>query len=255
MDLQKANSWKRIAAWILDIMLLAVLAVGVGFGLSSALGYDEYQQTVQIAYETYAKEYGIDLEMDQSKIDAMSEEERAQYEAKVKAYDAAMNADDEVVRAYNMLVNLSLVITTLGILVAYIVLEVVVPGILKNGQTVGKKCFSIGVVRIDGVKLTPVQLFLRTVMGKFAVETMIPVYICVMLFWGSISLVGIVALLLVVVGQIICVAVNPMRLTIHDRMSGTVVVDITSQKIFENTDDLIAYTKRIHAEQAKRQDY
>ena len=73
MDLQKANGWKRIAAWLLDIMLLAVLAVGVGLGLSTMLGYDGYQQTVQSAYEKYAKEYGIDMELDQDDIDAMSE--------------------------------------------------------------------------------------------------------------------------------------------------------------------------------------
>ena len=36
-------------------------------------------------------------------------------------------------------------------------------------------------------------------------------------------------------------------------LAGTVVIDISSQKIFENTEDLIAYTKRIHAEQVKRQ--
>ena len=255
MDLQKANSWKRIAAWLLDIMLLAVLAVGAGFGLSSVLGYDGYQQTVQSAYEKYAAQCGIDMNMDQAAIDAMSQEERESYEAALEAFDAALNADEEAVYAYNMLANLSLVITTLGILIAMLVLEFIVPLLLKNGQTVGKKCFSIGVVRVDGVKITPVQLFLRTVLGKFAVETMIPVYVGLMLFWGSIGLFGIVALLLLVIGQVICIAVNPGRLTIHDRMSGTVVVDITSQKIFESTDDLIAYTKRIHAEQAKRQDY
>jgi uncharacterized RDD family membrane protein YckC len=255
MDLQKANSWKRIAAWILDIMLLAVLAVGAGVGLSSVLGYDGYQQTVQSAYDKYAKEYGININMDQATIDAMSQEERESYEEALEAFDAALNADEEAVYAYNMLANLSLVITTLGILIAILVLEFIVPLLLKNGQTVGKKCFSIGVVRVDGVKITPVQLFLRTVMGKFAVETMIPVYVVLMLFWGSIGLFGIVALLLLVIGQVICIAVNPSRLAIHDRMSGTVVVDISSQKIFESTDDLIAYTKRIHAEQAKHQDY
>lgn len=255
MDLQKANSWKRIAAWILDIMLLAVLAVGAGFGLSSVFGYDGYQQTVQSAYEKYANQYGIDLDMDQATIDAMSQEEKDSYEKAMEAFDAALNADEEAVYAYNMLANLSLVITTLGILIAILALEFIVPLLLKNGQTIGKKCFSIGVVRVDGVKITPVQLFLRTVMGKFAVETMIPVYVGLMLFWGSVGLFGIVALLLLVIGQVICIAVNPARLAIHDRMSGTVVVDITSQKIFESTDDLIAYTKRIHAEQAKRQDY
>ena len=137
---------------------------------------------------------------------------------------------------------------------AYLVLEFAVPLLLKNGQTIGKKCFSIGIARIDGVKLTPVQLFVRTVLGKFAVETMIPVYVVLMLFWGIMGIGGTLVLLILLVIQIVCIAAGQNRLTIHDRLAGTVAVDITSQKIFESTEDLIAYTKRIHAEQAKRQE-
>ena len=62
-------------------------------------------------------------------------------------------------------------------------------------------------------------------------------------------------LLALLVAQVLCVALGQNRATIHDRLAGTVVVDIASQKIFETTEDLIAYTKRIHAERAKRQDY
>lgn len=253
MDLQRASSWKRIAAWVLDLMLLCVLTVGAAFGLSEVLNYDSHYQTVQAAYDSYAKEYGIALDMDQATYDALTPEEKAQYDEAIKKVDAALNADEEVRYAYNMVINLSLVITTLGILLAYLVLEFAVPLLLKNGQTIGKKCFSIGVARIDGVKLTPVQLFVRTVLGKFAVETMIPVYVVLMLFWGIMGIGGTLVLLILLVIQIVCIAAGQNRLTIHDRLAGTVAVDITSQKIFESTEDLIAYTKRIHAEQVKRQ--
>jgi len=255
MDLQRASSWKRIAAWILDIMLLCVLAVGAAFGLSALLGYDDYQQTVQAAYDSYAQQYGIDLDMDQATYDAMTQEEREDYDAAIKEIDAALNSDDDVRYAYNMVVNLSLLITTLGILLATLILEFAVPLLLKNGQTVGKKCFSLGVTRIDGVKVTPVQMFIRAVLGKFAVGTMIPVYVVLMLFWGTMGLGGTVVLLLLLIIQIVCIAAGQNRAAIHDRLAGTVVVDISSQKIFESTEDLIAYTKRIHAERAMRQDY
>jgi uncharacterized RDD family membrane protein YckC len=253
MDLQRASGWKRIAAWVLDLMLLCVLAVGAAFGLSGVLDYDGYYQTVQTAYDRYAQQYGIDLDMNQADYDAMTAEEKADYDAATKAIDAALNADEEVTYAYNMVVNLSLVITTLGILLATLVLEFVVPLLLKNGQTIGKKCFSLGVVRVDGVKVTPVQLFTRTLLGKFAVETMIPVYVVLMFYWGVMGLGGTIALLILLIIQIVCIAVGQNRLAIHDRLAGTVVVDIASQKIFESTEDLIAYTKRIHAEQVKRQ--
>ena len=42
---------------------------------------------------------------------------------------------------------------------------------------------------------------------------------------------------------------------IHDLLAGTVVVDVSSQMIFRTTDDLIAYKKKIAAEQSARQVY
>ena len=251
MDLQRASSWKRIAAWMLDMMLLCVLAVGAALGLSAVFGYDGYDQKLQAAYDSYETQYGVTFNMDQTSYAAMTEAEKANYEA---AYQALI-ADEQAMYAYNMVVNLSLLMTTLGILLAMVALEFVVPLILKNGQTVGKKCFSLGVVRVDGVKINPLQLFARTVLGKYAVETMIPVYILLMLFWGAMDMTGTLVLLALLVTQVVCVALGQTRATIHDRLAGTVVVDIASQKIFESTEELIAYTKRIHAEQARHQDY
>lgn len=255
MDLQRANSWKRIAAWALDVMLLCVITVGVAFGLSAVLGYDTHQQTVQTAYEQYAQEYGIDLNMDQAAYDALTEAERAEYDAKAQQIEKALNADEAVKYAYNMVVSLSVLIITMSILLANVLLEFVVPLLLKNGQTVGKKCFSLGVVRVDAVKVTPVQMFIRTVLGKFAIETMIPVYVLIMLYWGLMGIGGTIVVLLLLIIQIVCIAIDPDRLAIHDRFAGTVVIDLSSQKVFESVDDRVAYVERIHAEQAKRQDY
>jgi uncharacterized RDD family membrane protein YckC len=180
----------------------------------------------------------------------MTTEEKANYDAAYKA----LIADEEVLYVYNMVVNLSLLVTTLGILIAFLALEFIVPLLLKNGQTIGKKCFSLGVVRIDGVKVNSMQMFARTLLGKYAIETMVPVFIVLMLLWGSMDITGTIVILGLLVTQVICVAVGRNRATIHDRLAGTVVVDIASQKIFESTEDLIAYTKRIHAEQVKHQD-
>lgn len=250
MDLQKASSWKRIAAWILDIILLCVLAVGAAYLLSGVLGYDAYDQKLQAAYDRYEKQYGVTFHIDQTDYEAMTDAERANFDA---AYDA-LNADTEAIHAYNMIVNLSLLLTTLGILLAMLVLEFAVPLMLKNGQTIGKKCFSLGVVRTDGVKMNTLQLFTRTFLGKYTIETMIPVYIVQMLFWGSMDATGFL-LLALLIAQVICIAVTRTNSAIHDLLAGTVVVDIASQKVFESTQDLIDYTKRIHAERAQRQDY
>ena len=157
--------------------------------------------------------------------------------------------------AYNMIVNLSMLMTTISILAAMLVLEFAVPLLLNNGQTLGKKCFSLAVIRVDGVKVNHLQLFARTVLGKYTIETMVPVYIMLMLFWGNMDATGTLVLLALLVAQVICVAVGQNRAAIHDRLAGTVVVDIASQNIFETTEDLIAYQKQVAAQRAARQDY
>jgi uncharacterized RDD family membrane protein YckC len=134
-------------------------------------------------------------------------------------------------------------------------LEFAVPLWLKNGQTVGKKIFAIGLMRTDGVRMNNIQLFTRTVLGKFTIEIMIPVYIVIMICLDSIGVVGPLVLGLIGLVQLICVVVTRTNSLIHDLLAGTVAVDISSQMIFDTTDDLIAYQKKIAAEQAARQVY
>ncbi|MBO5868308.1 MAG: RDD family protein, partial [Oscillospiraceae bacterium] len=231
--------------------LLVMVAVG-GIALVSSLsGYEAHSRTLDAAYTKYETQFGVTFDINQEIYDAMTEAERENYKA---AYDALV-ADREAMDAYNMVINLSILSTTFGILLAVLLLEFVVPLLLKNGQTLGKKCFALGVVRVDGVKLTPLQLFVRTVLGKYTVEIMLPVYLALMVFWGTAGSWVLWALLIFAVIQLVCVAVTQNRSAIHDLMAGTVVVDISSQKVFESTDDLLAYVKRVHAEQAQKQDY
>lgn len=251
VDLQRASLWKRIAAWLLDAILLMVLAVGFGLLLATVLGYDECNQTLEAKYAYYESQYGVTLDISQDSYLAMTAQEKQAYDT---AYEALI-ADETVLYAYNMVVNLSLVITTVGILLAMLVLEFIVPLLLHNGQTVGKKCFSLGLVRTDGVKLTALQLFVRTVLGKYTVETMIPVYILLMLFWNVMDVTGTLVLAALLIAQLVCLGVTRNRSAIHDLLAGTVAVDISSQKVFSSTEELIAYTKRIHADRAARQDY
>lgn len=251
VDLQKAGLWKRIAAWLLDAILLSVLAVGFGFGLSALLDYDGYSQTLESAYTNYENEYGVTFDIDQTTYEAMTEQERDQFD---KAYQALM-ADEQAVKAYNMLLSLSLLITTVGILAAVIVLEFVVPLLMGNGATIGKKVFSLGLIRTDGVKINTMQLFVRALLGKFTIETMIPLYLLLMMFWGMMGIVGTIILCILGIAQMLLYGFTRTNSLLHDLLAGTVVVDTSSQRIFASTDDLIEYTKRVHAEKAARQDY
>lgn len=250
-ELQKASVWKRISAWIFDAILLGVLAVGLAFLLSSVLGYDNYSDALDAAYASYEEAYGVIFDIGEEEYLAMTDEQRENYDA---AYQALI-ADEEAMHAYNMVINLNMVIITVGILLATLIMEFAVPLLFDNGQTLGKKIFGIGVMRTDGVHLPPMQLFIRTVLGKFTIETMLPVYLLQMLLLGSIDLLGLVLLVALLLAQVICLIVTRTNSALHDLLAGTVTVDFASQRIFSSPEELIAYTKRIHAERAAQQSY
>ena len=190
-DLQKAGLWKRIAAWMFDGILTGILAVAFGVLLSMLLGYDGYSQTLNDAYAHYEAEYGVVFDISAETYGAMTPAEQDHYNA---AY-AALIHDMQAMRAYNMVKNLSLVIASMGILLAILLWEFAVPLWIGNGQTLGKKIFGLCLMRNDGVKVNNLQLFTRTILGKFTVETMIPVYIAILIFLGSAGMGGTLVIL------------------------------------------------------------
>lgn len=251
IDLQKANIWKRISAFLFDSLLLAIAVVGVGFLLSAVLGYDTYNRTLDRAYQKYEKEYNIQFEITGEEYEAMSESEKAAYSA---AYDALL-ADDDAMQAYNMVLNLTMLIITFSVLIAFLILEFALPIWFGNGQTLGKKIFGLGVMRKDAVKLPTMQLFIRTILGKFTIETMIPVYILIMIFFNMIGVQGTLILGVIGVVQFVILFATRTRSVIHDLLAGTVVIDINSQRIFKDTDALIEHKKRLHAEKVAKEQY
>jgi len=250
-DLQKASFLKRAAAWLLDAILVVILAVGIASLLSAAVGYDRHSDTVSDAYARYEVEYGVEFDVSQEEYMSWPEEKQQAYDV---AYEALIN-DEEAMYAYNLVVNLSLLIASLSILVSVMGLEFVVPVLFKEGRTVGKRVFGLCVVRSDCVRMTNVQLFVRTLLGKFAVETMIPIYIIMMVFWGIMGMGGTLILFALLLAQIIILIANRRNAAIHDLMAGTAVVDYSSQMIFDDREALLAYQKKIHAERAARQEY
>ena len=301
-DLQKASFWKRISAYILDFILIVILAVGVGFLLSSVFKYDSYVAKSNDFMLKYAQENSLAYSL--AEVDdlgnaktvslddyyAMSEKDRVKvtvtivdptafealteadissyekqlgidlhiskedYQARYEAADKAISADGEFQRVSSMLVNLSLVVTSLSLLVAFALLEFVVPVLFGNGQTLGKKVFSIGVMQFTGVKISTLSLFIRTVFGKFTIGTMIPV-LCFILFFFEIG--GIVPAFLIFVilaVQLAMVLTSKNRYAIHDMLASTVVVDMHSQMIFESKEALIEYQARLARERADNSD-
>jgi len=249
--LQKAGLWKRIAAWLFDSIMIMILAVGIAFLLSAALGYDQYSNLVSDTYSRYEMEYGVSF-------DVTEEEYLSWPTEKQQAFDTAhqaLSADEEAIHAYNMVVNLTMLIASLSILVSITALEFVVPLLFKDGRTLGKAIFSLCVVRSDCVRVNTMQMFVRTILGKFTIETMIPVYLLLMLFWGITDLTGTLILAALLLAEFIILVVTKHHAGIHDLLAGTAVADFSSQTIFATEQELIECQKKVHAERAAKQSY
>lgn len=250
-DLQKASMWKRISAWLFDVILLAIVAVLFAWGISAVTGFDGYNDTLEAAYAKYGEAYGVDFDMSLDAYQSMTADDMARMN---EAY-AAMSADDEAVYAYNMVIQLTLLITSLGILGGFAVMEFIIPMALKNGQTLGKKIFGVAVMFTDGVQLNGRGLFVRTFLGKFAVETMAPVLLIMMIWFGLVGLTGTLVLLGIMLINGCMLMFTKNRWMIHDALASTVTVDLASQMIFPDKVALIAYKEKIAAEKAAQADY
>ena len=250
-DLQKAGMWKRISAYLFDNILLLVAIVGIAALLSTMLGYDKHSNTLNAAYEKYETQYGITFNTTQEQYNAMTEAEKANYDA---AYDA-LTADEEAMYAYSMMVNLMLVILSGAILLAMFIFEFAVPMLFGNGQTLGKKIFGIAIMRTDGVKVSGPLMFIRTILGKFTIETMIPVIILFMMFLGTIGIIGPFIFIVLLVLQCIMLVMSKSGRLIHDYLAKTVAVDMSSQMIFDTVEEMLEFKKSVAAEKAAKQDY
>lgn len=231
-DIQKATFGKRIAAWIFDLLFVAAIAVGCGFALYRILGYDNYNQALEIAYNQYETQYGTVFDITTAEYEALTAEQRETYDA---AYNALLS-DEDAMHAYEMLVSLSLVIAACGILLALLIWELFIPLFLGN-RTLGKKLLGLCVIRKNGAPLTPLRLFARTLLGKFVIESLIPVYISLMLFWGSASPVGAAILLGLPILQFLLLRFSSTGCVIHDLVSGAIVADKAALTLLNLTED------------------
>ena len=250
-DLQRASVLKRISAFMFDVIMLAVVAVGIAFLLSTVLGYDAQTARLDELYDSYAKEYSVDFDISYEDYEKLSAEEKGRYDEALKA----LSADNEAVYVYSMIINLTIIIMTFSVLISYLALEFAIPLFFKNGQTLGKKIFGIGLMRTDGVRLSALQLFTRTVLGKCTLETLLPAFLIILVYFNAMGIVATIVIGGIAITQLVLLFVTKNRSQIHDLISGTVAIDMASQLIFETPEALLEYKKKLHEEKAEKSEY
>ena len=264
-ELRKIGIVKRLSAQLLDLILIAVLATGVIFVISLICNYSSEEELATQYYtewEDFRKEYvgeiaqyyGFTYEEDgdtytitkDGEVSSLGElmqklsDSNGEDSVMKEAYDAfkALTPVAKVNLQYRYVYSLLFTMTSIGILLSYIILEFIIPIILKNGQTIGKKIFGICLVRSDCVKITNLSLFARTLLGKYVIETMFPILLAFLFFFGGLGILAIILFAALELLNIILFFVTKNRTPIHDLIAGTVATDIKLQMIFQSSEEL-----------------
>lgn len=246
-DIQRASMLKRIPAWVLDMILLLVVMTGFLVLWSRVFPVTPHVEEIDGIIAQYEQQYGGHWNIPAEEYEKMTDAEKEAAEKISLEISNALNQDEAALALLETVAINIVAMLSLSVLCAYVILEFVIPLLLKNGQTLGKKCFGVALMRKDGVKVTPFMMFARTVLGKCTVETMIPLLSAVMLFvgiGGPLFFLGVAVLL----AQLIVPLVTRSKTGIHDIMACTVAVDLSSQMIFDSLEAMEAYHAEIYAD-------
>lgn len=250
-DLQKASLMKRFSAFLLDFILMIILFTGFMCLISAVVGYDDYSNRLNALVDDYEEKFGVSFDISSEEYSSMTEEEQEYYN---NSYSTVRN-DEDYIFLTNMIFNLAILEVSLSFFFSYLILEFIIPLLLKNGQTVGKKVFSIALMRVDGVRVTPVIMFTRTLLGKYAVETMVPIMLLLMLLLGVGSIFNLIVVGLLAIFEIALLIFTKTNSFIHDVLASTVAVDLQSQMFFDSVEARNEYRQRIHEESVKKSQY
>lgn len=232
---------KRFAAFLLDLITVVILAAGVMYIVSVIVDYDGYTTEMEAIYADAEARFDTDLGIGESEYFALDEEARARYDAAA----AELNSDPHTMQLYSMVMNLTVMMISVSLLVSIMTFEFLLPLLLGNGQTIGKRIFGLCVCRTDHVRVTPVVMLIRTLLGKFTIEAMVPVLILLMIFFGSGGMMGILVLGGIAVLEVILLAATKNHSAIHDLLATTCVVDMASTRIFDDEAALVEYKCRL----------
>lgn len=262
LSIQKANFWKRFSAWMFDAIMAIMLALGCCLIVVSAVNFDslvnDYNAHAQKYRIEYGAKYDVDFNLSQEDYDAMPKREQEEYDEKraqaEKEMNEALATDKTYMELSSKMFSSTLFIVAASVLASHLILHFGVPLLLKNGQTLGKKMFGLAVIRTNCVKASNPVLFIREIVGLYAMETMFPLLIIFMIYFGFLGIVGTITILLLLILQIGVMIKTQTNSSIHDLLSDTMVVELLSQRIFETEEERIQYIaeqQRLAQEQEK----
>lgn len=250
-SIQKADFWKRFSAWLVDTMLVFLLSIAISLPTLEILQFNRFTQELASIQEVYKAEietqYSIELDISNEEYEALSPNDKAEYNEASNAFNEILSSDAKFMELRADRLSIILTTACLALFISILLAHFVLPLILKNGQTLGKKTFGLAVIRTNGVKISSAQLFIRSIIGLFGMETV------ALIFLISIVPVGTIAAVLLLALQIGVMIKTPHNASIHDLLADTAVVEFISQLIFESDEDRVAYIARQEREAIEAQ--
>ena len=244
LDFYKASPIKRFVAYMIDMILLLIIAGSIVVGMFSKMNFTAYREELVSYYDKYEQQYGVDLSVSK---DSLSEEDQQKY---IDAFDA-LNNDKGALSVLSSMVKIAWLSLAVGLLVAYIILEVMLPLIFKNGQTVGKKAMGLCVMHKEHVKVSVMQVIYRAIVGKYFVETLVPITMILLQLSGTLGTTAVLILSAIVMIQGFIVLMSQANCGIHDKLFKTMVADFEQQYIFDTLEEKRAYEQELEEREAK----
>jgi uncharacterized RDD family membrane protein YckC len=251
VSLQKASFWKRISAFMFDAIVTIMLTMGFATVINVFSGYGQKASDLDAYYAQYEQTYGVDFDISQEDFSKLTAEQQALYTDANKA----LQSDVGFQEAYQAIFRLTLLMYGGGALLAFLVWYFVIPLFFGYGRTMGKKIFGIAVIRTNCVKVSTPVLFIRTVIGMYAIETMMPLALLIMIWFNMMGIVGLITIGLLGILQIGVLITTHTNSSIHDLLTDTVVVEFMSQQIFDTQEDLMHFVQEEHAKEVENAEY
>jgi uncharacterized RDD family membrane protein YckC len=220
-SIQNAGIFQRLIAFLVDAILVFFLhftfSLAVISPVSNQFGYqqlvtDYNAQLVEFHLGEYSLEDGSFIMYNMDEID----------EADLQAFYDDPEAKEISTRKFIF----DFVQVSVGLLLAELVVLMLMPLLLKNGQTLGKKLMRLGLVDNQGLKVKPINVVMRFLIGWFVFETAL-----------SLIMTMFVGLPLFILISALMALLTRNKRALHDIIGSTIVVNLDKMILFETTEE------------------
>ena len=218
--IKKAHFGKRTLAFLFDLICTFFLFIGIENLVMHPIvnGVFDYD-ALDHEFETKLVEHGIAHYDKDNKF--------VYNELPKEGYDwTSFNEDKRAVEVKDKLSMMNLFTLTMDFMISEFFVFCLIPLILKNGQTLGKKMMKLALVSTNEVKVKGWNVFARWALGIYVFETMIT------LFFVVFAVIPVPLIL-----TLITSVVSKKGMALHDYIGGTIVVDLNNTLIIDTVEE------------------